>query len=780
MPDLEFRTRRHISVRGLVQGVGFRPFVAKLAARHGLTGTVDNGPEGVDIVLEGPSGALDAFVEELRPLAPPLAVLASVRVEMQQATGLRDFRILPSRNTGSTSEALIPPDVATCPACLAELRDPADRRHGYPFLNCTQCGPRYTIVDSLPYDRPGTSMAGFVLCPACRAEYDSPTDRRFHAQPTACPLCGPRLSLLDAAGRPLPCGDPLGEAARRLAAGQIVALKGVGGYQLACDPKVQAVVERLRQLKGRPHKPFALMVRNLELADELAWLTEHERGLLASWRAPILLCTPRLPSPLAPAVRGGSAQLGLFLPYSPLHHLLLAAGPAALVMTSGNRSGEVLAHRDDEALERLAGIADAFLVHDREIRAPLEDSVVRLARGHPVLLRRGRGWVPQPVLLSRAGPSVLALGADLKSACCLTRGDQAFPGPCLGDLAVPENSQALEESARHLVRLLGTRPSLVVHDLHPDYHSTRLAQLLTREWQVPLLAVQHHHAHALAVLAEHGLAEQPVLAVCLDGTGFGPDGLAWGGEFLRVAGLHVKRLARLWELPLPGGERAAREPWRMGLAALATLTDGEAGIDWTPWRHLPCFHAAEHGLVEGVSRELGQPLPRSCSAGRLLDAVASLLGVCQRMSYEGQAPAELEDLAATAAADVLPYPFAWLPAEGSGRWAAEARLDTRPLLRALLADLKMARQPAVCARRVHATLREMIVQSALRARNREGLERVALCGGVFQNRLLVEETRQALEERAFQVLEAAQVPPNDEGIALGQAWAGNLSSKEGA
>jgi hydrogenase maturation protein HypF len=760
-----------LTVRGLVQGVGFRPFVARLAARHGLAGSVDNGPEGVRIVLEGCPANLSAFEEELRPLAPPLAVLSTLGRVTEQPCGLQGFDILPSRSGGSRPAALIPPDIATCPACLAELRDPTNRRHGYPFLNCTGCGPRYTIVDSLPYDRPGTSMRVFPLCEDCRREYEDPVDRRFHAQPTACPVCGPRLRLLESNGDECATDDPLREAMARLVRGAILAVKGLGGFHLSCDAKNADAVERLRRLKGRPHKPLAVMVRDLDAAAHLAHLSGRERELLASWRCPILLCRPRRPSPLAQGVQAGSALLGLFLPTSPLHHLLLATAHPALVMTSGNRAGEVLAHGNAEALERLAGIADAFLVHDREILAPLEDSVAREVLGRPVLLRRGRGWVPQPVLLARGGPTVLALGADLKGACCVTREGQAFPGACLGDMSHPENSRALEESARHLLRLLDVRPALVVHDLHPDYHSTRLAARLARELGAPLLAVQHHHAHALSVLAEHGVASQPVLAVCLDGTGHGPDGTIWGGEFLHVEGLRWRRLAHLRELPLPGGDRAAREPWRMGLAALAAVLGGVGDEALAPWRGLPCFSAARPGLLHGVLQELRRPerLPRSSSAGRLLDAAAALLGLCQHMSYEGQAAALLED-AASGPGPGEPYPF-HLETHDKG---ADV-LDTRPLLAALLDDVARGASAGRCSRRIHGSLAEMILQVARRARTRQGLDTVALSGGVFQNRLVVELATTALEKEGFLVLGQAQVSPNDEGISLGQAWAGLLS-----
>jgi hydrogenase maturation protein HypF len=762
--------RRRLTVGGLVQGVGFRPFVSRLAARHGLAGSVSNGPEGVVIELEGSASALAAFEDELRPLAPPLAALATVTAVDEPPQGLEGFRILPSRTAGPAA-ARVPPDVATCEACLRELHDPGDRRHRYPFLNCTDCGPRWTIIEALPYDRPATVMRDFALCPACRAEYDNSADRRYHAQPVACPACGPRAWLLDAEGRPQCSDDPLAAAAELLAQGAIVALKGIGGFHLACDAADGAAVARLRQRKRRPDKPFALMVRDLEWAAALAELTDRERGLLAGWRRPILLCQPRLPLPLAPAVLGSSASIGIMLCYSPLHQLLLEGPRPVLVMTSGNRADEPLATDNHEALARLGGIADAFLLHDRPIAHAADDSVTRLSRGRPVLLRRGRGYVPQPVPLAAEGPAVLALGADLKSACCLTRAGLAFPGPCLGDLGNPDAAAQLERSARHLVRLLGAAPALLIHDLHPDFVSTRLAERLAAEWGLPLLALQHHHAHALSVLAEHGL-RGPALAICLDGTGLGTDGHIWGGELLLVDGLHCRRLAHLSELPLPGGDRAAAEPWRMALAALLAAGEG-AEVLPPAWQELPPFHAAPPQRVEAVLRLARQPeaCPPCSSAGRHFDAAASMLGLRQTLSYEGQAAAELEDAAATSTATEC-YPFVWKLPAAEGPEVA----DTAPLFAALAEDARRgARGDA--ARRFHNTLVEIVCQAAQRARRAHGLGTVALSGGCFQNRLLIEGCTTALEAVGFQVLSPEQVSPNDEGISLGQAWAGLLSLK---
>jgi hydrogenase maturation protein HypF len=773
MADTAPILRRRLTARGLVQGVGFRPFVRRLARRHGLAGFVRNGPEGAVIEAEGGAEELARFAEELRLLAPPLAVIASLVIIETAPRGGTEFVIQDSAETGEAA-ALIPPDVATCHACLAELRDPADRRHGYPFLNCTDCGPRYSIVDALPYDRPATSMRDFVLCPACRAEYEDPDNRRYHAQPVACPACGPRLGWLDAVGVQVEGVNPLAAATELLARGGILALKGIGGFHLACDACDAGAVSQLRRRKGRPDKPLAVMARDLAGAAELACLSERERDLLEHWRRPILVCRPRRPSPLVDEVFGCSRQLGLFLPYSPLHHLLLERR-APLVMTSGNRSGEPIARDNGEAAEMLRGIADAFLVHDRGIHHASDDSVARLARGNPVLLRRGRGWVPQPVLLPREGPCVLALGADLKGACCVTRGALAFPGPALGDLENPRALDELERSALHMVELLGVTPNLVVHDLHPDYQSTRLAHRLARRLDAPLLAVQHHHAHALSALAEHaaraGLdTDTDALALCLDGAGHGSDGTIWGGEALRVDGLSWSRWARLWPLPQPGGDLAARQPWRMGLAALAAL---RPAAQWPrAWRGLPPLAAADGELAERVLQQAERPgaCPLTSSAGRLLDAVAALLGVCQRMSFEGQAAMMLEDLAREGAA-AEPYPLPWIAPSGEqGPW----EIDSRPLLAALLEDIGRGRRREDCARAAHLALADFVCEAARRARDGWSAGVVALSGGVFQNQLLAALCADALERDDFRVLLQEQVPPNDEGLALGQAWAGLL------
>lgn len=858
-PAPDDRVRRRLRVRGLVQGVGFRPFVNRLAASLALGGTVRNETGGVTIEVEGPAAAVADFARDLRLLAPPLAVIAAVAEEPLQPLGEREFTILPSAaGAASAATALIPPDVATCERCLAELRDPADRRHRYPFTNCTDCGPRYTIIAGVPYDRPLTTMAAFRMCPQCQAEYDDLASRRHHAQPNACPVCGPRLELADARGAPLatvPPADPLAEAIRRLAAGQIGAIKGLGGYHLACDAGNEAAVRRLRERKRRPDKPLAVMARDLEALAAFADAGPVERELLTAWRRPIVLLPARAaaswrsrtaasspgsspgdstgnsPSPLAPSVSAASRQVGAMLPYTPLHHLLLEGPYPALVMTSGNRTDEPIACDDADAVARLGGIADFFLRHDRVIRQRADDSVARLSRGRPLLLRRSRGYVPEPVVLP-AGceglPPVLAVGADLKNAACLTRDGLAFTTPYVGDLAHPDAASFLEEAIAHLMRLLGVKPALVVHDAHPDYVSTRVAEKLAAALGAPRLAVQHHHAHALACLAENGWTG-PALALALDGHGWGPDGTIWGGELLRVEGLRWERLARLRPLPQPGGDVAAREPWRMGLAALAALASSQgisaspsatasagpsaapstasptaAGVRRLPpfaaappaaaeLRRLPPFAAAPSATVAAVEKLIATPgaCPLTSSAGRLFDAAAAIIGLRQTTTYEGQAAAELEDLAATEPGDLAAMEPGDLAATvGQGAPAAESSemsagavasgapdIDTRPLIRALATGALAGAPAAALARRFHDGLVALLAEACRRARAAAGLAAVALSGGVLQNRLIEEELSAALVEDGFTVLTHRHVSPNDGGVALGQAWAGMMAAR---
>jgi hydrogenase maturation protein HypF len=744
--------RRAVIVRGIVQGVGFRPFVYHLARGLRLGGFVRNQSGGVLIEIEGESPSLERFLSDLAGQPPPLAQVEHLSWERRPPRGEGDFRI-ESSEADAAGPVFISPDVATCPACLAEMLDPRDRRHGYPFLNCTNCGPRLTIITGAPYDRPRTTMAAFAMCAACRAEYEAPADRRFHAQPTACAACGPRLRLLDAAGRPLAAPDPLAAFAAALAAGKVGALKGLGGYHLACDARDPAAVAELRRRKHRDEKPFAVMVPDVAAAEALAEVAPAERALLLSPRCPIVLLRKRPTCPAAGEVAPRNPYLGVMLPYTPLHHLLLrAAGGVPLVMTSGNRSDEPIAYRDDEALVKLAGIADLFLVHDRPIHVRCDDSVTRIVDGTELPVRRSRGYAPRPIELPfDCRRPILAVGGQLKVTFALGRGRQAFVSHHLGDLDHYEASRASEKDVALYEQLFGVVPQVIAHDLHPDYATTRYAR--GRAAGIGLLAVQHHHAHLASCMAEHGLTE-PVLGVTFDGTGYGTDGAVWGGEFLVGDYRTVRRAAHLRYVGLPGGDRAIREPWRM---AVAHLKDARAESGTLKAQILPLEMRTVETMLE---RRLNTPL--TSSAGRLFDAVAALAGVRDRVTYEGQAAVELEWLASGVAPDGA-YPFDLSqPPDGP------LVVDTRPLIRAVADEAARGVAAARIARRFHSALVELIAAVCGRLRRATGIEAAVLSGGVFLNALLTAEVSARLRGDGFRVYRHRLVPPNDGGLSLGQ------------
>ncbi len=695
--------RRAVRVEGTVQGVGFRPFVHRLATELGVGGVVGNDERGVFVEIEGDPEVVASFVRRLPAEAPPLAHVERIETSPLSARGETTFTIVRSRRTGAAT-APVTPDAATCADCLRELFDPADRRHRYPFVNCTNCGPRFTIVRDVPYDRPLTTMAGFRMCPACRAEYDDPADRRFHAQPNACPDCGPRLSM------------PVDEAIALLRAGKILAVKGLGGYHLACRADDDGAVARLRARKHREDRPFALMAPDLATARSLADF-EDERLLLSPAR-PIVLGWKKGTIPLF-RVAPGVGELGVMLPYTPLHHLLVEAG--TLVMTSGNVSDEPIAFRDDDARERLAGIADAFVAHDRPVHTRTDDSVVRAG----AVLRRSRGYVPGRLALP-AGPPLIAVGAELKNTFCLAKGGQAWVGHHIGDLRNFETLTAFRDGIAHFERLFAVAPEVVAHDLHPDYLSTAYAL----ERDLPAVAVQHHHAHLAAVLAEHGEGA-PAVGAIYDGAGLGTDGTVWGGEILVGDLRGFERAAHLHPVRLPGGDAAAREPYRMACAWLVA-----AGLP-VPAGWEPIAQLCRSGLAA----------PWTSSAGRLFDAVAALCGLRTHTTYEGQAAIELEALAD--------------PAE-RGAYVFGPRLDPRPVIEAILRDRD---DPAVVSARFHRGLAEATAAACAAT----GEATAVLSGGVFQNRLLLALTTAALEERGLRVLTPRRLPANDGGISFGQA-----------
>lgn len=822
---------------GQVQGVGFRPFVYRTARRLGLTGCVGNTSDGVRVEVQGGRAALDAFARALENDLPPLARVTSLRrTALPPVEGEHEFLIIGSQGR-SGHTVLVSPDVATCDACLADIRDPHNRRYGYAFTNCTDCGPRYTITRSIPYDRAVTSMSCFPLCPDCRAEYENPGDRRFHAQPNACPVCGPRLRLIENVGADVSAaafgpafrsdawsrsgedgadGDPIERAAAALAQGRIVAVKGLGGFLLACDARNVSAVAELRRRKRRPHKALAVMVGDMESARRIAWLTPEDEALLAGSERPVVVARRRadasaLPEIIAPDV----ADLGIMLPYTPLHHLLLeafsrasradrigrggenAGEPGALVMTSGNAGGEPIALGNREALERLSGITDLFLVHNRDILIRADDSVVRLVRPacgdappQRHFLRRARGFVPRPTDLAPLprgeSPCVLAVGSELKNTLCLTRGDEAFVSQHVGDVKNPETFAFFQETAAHLVSLLEVRPAAVVRDAHPDLLSSVFAEAYGHSHGVPVLRLQHHFAHIYSVLAEHGHAG-PAVGLALDGAGLGDDGTIWGGELLlvhpgavsRAAPSPGRRIGRLAPFPLPGGDMAAREPWRLA-RALLTLCENEASgfragegplilPGGTEAGHAAVTELVRADLARRARGERGLMLWTS-SCGRLFDAVSALLGLCDAISYEGQAAIRLEQ-ARDNRREACPE------ADGVPLFVREApdgllEIDTLALFRQVLDFHRSGRSVGETARRFHLMLGENLAELARIGAARAGVDVVGLSGGVLHNVTLIRHLPEALRRKGLTPLLHKELPPGDGGLSLGQAdWA---------
>ncbi len=838
--------RERVHVSGVVQGVGFRPFVHGLATRLDLAGSVWNTGDGVVIEIQGVPAAVAAFSERLPLEAPELAMITEVSAEPRPVEPGEGFTIAPSRPTQATTEppagheatdgssglagtgssvrgtgrGLLPPDVAPCDACRAELHDPADRRYRHPFITCTSCGPRYTIVTGLPYDRPLTTMADFPMCADCEREYTEPTNRRFHAQPICCPACGPQLELIEAGVAPdraVPGAAPrfrdaaLARARELLAAGAVVAVKGIGGYHVACDATSPTAVARLRERKQRGAKPFAVLVRDLDTARALAEVGEREAALLQSLRRPIVLLRRKAGGPIAEEVAPGIDELGLMLPPSPLHELLLGLpgdppGPAALVLTSGNLSGQPIVTADAEALASLRGIVDAWLRHDRPIHVPCDDSVVRVVRlatadgdagagadaapeagagadaavggevaadggrEQELVLRRSRGYVPAPVPLPVPVPPLLAAGGDLKSVSCLAAGRLAWLSAHVGDLDDLASQRAFERTAGHVAELTALTPGTLVADRHPGYHSGRWAARRAEHDSSPLVRVQHHHAHVAAVMAEQGLdADERVIGIALDGTGYGDDGAIWGGEILVASYTGFERFAHLGYVPLAGGDASVRRPYRMALAQLHA-----AGVAWD--ERLPCVTAAPEVERRVLAKQLtsGLACVPTSSAGRLFDAVSSLAGVRHEVSYEAQAAIELEVLA-RAAAEREPGSYL-LPLTGGdwqdGRAVAPMRLDPGPLIRTAATDVLDGADPGVVAARFHRGLAAALTAAAERAREVTGIETVVLSGGSFANTVLLQLVWKGLQTAGFEVLLPRVVPPGDGGLALGQVVAG--------
>jgi hydrogenase maturation protein HypF len=753
-------TRIHITVFGAVQGVGFRPFVYGLATRLGLAGFVLNEPGGVTLELEGRRETIDAFLAELESSPPPLARIERIETEDIAPAGETGFRI---RESGATGErtVLVPPDLATCNDCLREMRDPSDRRYRYPFINCTNCGPRYTIIQDLPYDRAKTTMADFAMCDACRAEYEDPANRRFHAEPTCCPVCGPHVWLADCGGAEISCDDPIAETIRRLSAGSIIAIKGLGGFHLACDAANAEAVALLRARKHRDLKPFAIMVRDTAAADSICRFTRAaERQILESAERPIVLLDKRPDHGLAEEVAPRNPSFGVMLPYTPMHHLLMEGPFRALVMTSGNLSEEPIAHTNEDAIKRLADLADCFLLHNRRIHIRTDDSVVRVIAGHLRFLRRSRGYAPFPVKLpfDTTGQEILAVGPELNNTICVTRGEYAFLSHHIGDLTNLAAYESFLQGIDHLQNVLDVRARVIAHDPHPAYLSTKYV----RKQRATKIAVQHHHAHAVSALVEAN-HPGPAIGISFDGLGWGADDLLWGGEFLLVHDYgSYERAAHFESVPQPGGDAAARDTPRMAFAYLhAALGDKAIKLcrEWFPEQadQFPL-------LAQMIQRGLNSP--QTTSMGRLFDAAAALLGTCRYNTFHSQAPMELEAQAHLANDEPGSYEAAIVPGEGG-----VLVVKSTDIVRALMEDVRHGTPAPVCAARFHNAIARATLCVCEHIRKRSGLTTAALSGGVFANKFLTERLVSLLEHKGFTALLNTAVPAGDGGISLGQAAA---------
>jgi len=753
--------RKRVRVRGVVQGVGFRPFVYRLATEDHLAGFIGNDTDGVIIELEGPEPRIDSFLKRLTAETPPLARIDSVGLESLAPLGDATFRIIASEVHGRVSTG-IPADAATCSDCLQELLDPVDRRYRYPFLNCTNCGPRFTITRRIPYDRPQTSMAVFPMCSECRAEYEDPLNRRFHAQPNACWRCGPRVWLESPDGSMIQSADPVTETIERLIRGEILAIKGIGGFHLAVDATDEAAVARLRQRKHRYGKPLAIMLRDLDAARAICELTTEEEALLQTPACPIVLAHARSDNGIAPAVAPDIPWLGVYLPYAPLQHLLFADPRVkALVMTSANLSEEPIAIDNDEARNRLSDIVDAFLMHNREILQRCDDSVAAISDGAPQLLRRARGYVPLAVPLPLDAAPILAVGGHLKDVFALARGRFAYQSQHLGDLENPTGLEFFEHSLAHLSHTFEIDPQIIVHDLHPGYLSTAWAKRYASERSLRLVAVQHHHAHVAACMAEHALRE-PVIGLSLDGTGYGTDDRIWGGEVLICTLDAFDRFAHLNYIPMPGGEAAIREPWRMAFAHLAGT-----GFSEQEARHLTGASDQEARLLSRmIDREINSPL--TSSLGRLFDAAAAIILRRRKVDYDAQAAIELEGIAVKESDRLKRTEYVPIFAESDSPKESPRVIKTAQLWRALVDDLRGGVPQAEIAAQFHAGVAQAFIAAVIGARQFTGIAEVALSGGCMHNRRLARLLRSGLEQEGFKVFQHRQVSPGDGGLSYGQ------------
>jgi hydrogenase maturation protein HypF len=758
----------HISVRGVVQGVGFRPFIYQIATRYNLNGWACNTSEDVQIEVEGKPEAIEKFLVALREQAPPRASVEGISItHLTRRVKFEKFEIRHSVAQKGKYQ-LISPDIATCQDCLKEIFHPSDRRYRYPFTNCTNCGPRFTIIEDIPYDRPLTTMRNFKMCPDCQREYDDPLNRRFHAQPNACPKCGPKLELLDTNGNLLKVDDVITTASQILREGRIVAIKGLGGFLLACDATNETAVNLLRQRKQRPAKPLAIMVTSIEEARKHCYVNKEEEKLLASPYSPIVLLRWKPKSSVSPAVAPNLKYLGVMLPYTPIHHLLLRETNLPLVMTSGNLSEEPIAKDNDEAVRRLAGIPDYFLVHNRDIYARYDDSVTIVEKGVPQLIRRARGYAPYPIHLSFKGQQILGVGAEEKNTFCLTRDDYAFVSQHIGDMENLETMEHFTNTIELYKKLFRIEPRIIAHDLHPDYLSTKYAQeLAANSPELKLIPVQHHHAHIVSGMVDNGITT-PVIGVAFDGTGYGTDGTIWGGEFMVADYCGFNRMGHFEYLPLPGGAQAIKKPYRTVIGYIQSLFDENNLKNFAFLEHID---PDEMRIIQRqMEQKINSPLTSSC--GRLFDAVSALIGVRSEIQYDAQAAIELEMLACDEENENSVFPFTIVEQNSVNL------IKVKELFSAIIKDLQNNVSQARIAARFHNTVARIILNVCQAIYKETDITQVVLSGGVFQNRLLLRRAVSLLEAEDFKVFTHRQVPTNDGGISLGQAIVANFSITE--
>ncbi len=743
---------RRVEINGIVQGVGFRPFVYQLANRYDLKGKVANTSSGVSIHIEGNRQNIESFCRDISEKKPPIAYITEIDLFDESVNAYQEFTIVESREP-SMMTTLISPDVSVCDDCRHELFDLNDRRFGYPFINCTNCGPRYTIINDIPYDRPKTSMKHFTMCPICQAEYDDHGNRRFHAQPNACAECGPHIDLYDNTRQKTATPKPLEKTVELIKQGYIIAIKGLGGFHLAVDAENDQAVAKLRKRKHREEKPFALMSHNVESVQSYAKVGPEEEKLLKSPQRPIVLLKKREPNSISREVAPRNRYFGAMLPYTPHHYLLLSRGFTALVMTSGNLREEPIAIDNDDAFERLSDIADYFLIHNRDIYLRSDDSIVRKTAGDTRFIRRSRGYVPVPIFLNKKVPPILACGAELKNTVCLTRGNQAFLSQHIGDLENLATYDFFKLTIRHMQRILNVHPEIVAFDLHPDYLSTRFAEEME---SINKIQIQHHHAHIVSAMAENRI-DGPVIGLSFDGTGYGTDGAIWGGEILIADIEKFYRAAHFAYVPMPGSTAAIKEPWRMAISYLYDAFDDKFwDLDLPLLKEMDAIKVKI--MVDMVNKKINSPF--TSSLGRLFDGIAAITGIRYKVAFEGQAAMELEMLAADKVADI--YDYEWITTEGH-------KILTRPIIQGVVNDMVNGIHPSVISRKFHQTLIQMFSDLCAVIRKESGLNRVVLSGGVFQNSLLLTGLIKALEEKNFQVFTHSKVPANDGGICLGQA-----------